>query len=93
MSVSVSKTALVEKLAAAEGITKVEAARRIDAVLGLISAEVAAGNAVALKDFGTFSVKERAARQGINPKTKEPLQIAASKTVGFKAAKSLKASV
>ena len=74
--------------------TKRSAEEALAAVLAGITAGVKGKDAkVQLIGFGTFSVKERAARMGRNPKTGEAMQIKASKTVGFKCSSSLKASL
>ena len=75
------------------GITKADATNAVDAVLGAIVSSLKAGEDVRLVDFGTFSVKHRPASEGRNPRTGEPLQIAASNVVKFKAGKGLKESV
>ena len=73
--------------------SKAAAGRALDAVLDAIAAGVKKDGNVQLIGFGTFSVKSRAARNGINPLTKEKIKIAASKTVGFKAGAALKGAV
>ncbi|WP_173365020.1 MULTISPECIES: HU family DNA-binding protein [unclassified Fibrobacter] len=73
--------------------SKAAAARAVDAVLDGIAAGVKKDGNVQLIGFGTFAVKERAARDGRNPLTGEKIKIKASKTVGFKAGAALKASV
>ena len=65
----------------------------MDATIGAISDALKAGETVTLVGFGTFSVKERAARSGRNPKTGETIKIAATKVPGFKAGKGLKDAV
>jgi DNA-binding protein HU-beta len=70
--------------------TKKAATEAVEAVIGAIAAGIKKDKEVALIGFGTFKVKTRAARKGINPKTKEPLKIKASKTVGFKPSTALK---
>jgi len=74
-------------------ITKKAAKEQIEAVIALVTAELAQGNTVRLNNLGTFSVVDRDARTGRNPKTGEALEIAASKAVKFKATTSLKATV
>ena len=80
-----NKTELIEKIAAGSGLTKVDAKKALDATLKAIKDAVVAGDKVALIGFGTFSVAERPAREGINPRTKEKIQIEAKKVVKFKA--------
>ena len=80
-----NKTELVEKIAAGAGITKVDAKKALDAAIGAVKEALIAGDKVALIGFGTFSVAERPAREGINPATKEKIKIAAKKIAKFKA--------
>lgn len=80
-----NKTELVEKIAAGAGITKVDAKKALDAAIGAVKETLIAGDKVALIGFGTFSVAERPAREGINPATKEKIKIAAKKIAKFKA--------
>lgn len=87
-----NKTDLVNAIAA-EGLTKADSKKALDAVLNAISGALKEGDKVALLGFGTFSVNERPAREGINPATKEKIQIAAKKVVKFKAGAELEASV
>lgn len=70
--------------------SKAAAERALNAVLEGIKEGVKSSGSVQIIGFGTFEVKERAARDGINPKTKEAIKIEASKTVGFKAGSALK---
>lgn len=72
---------------AAKGVVKAPAA--VNAVLEVIAEALKKGENVAIPGFGTFSVKERAERKGINPLTKEPIVIPARKAVAFKAGKGL----
>lgn len=76
-----------------EGLTKKETATAIQAVFDALSSGIKADGRIAYPDFGTFTVKHRAARQGRNPRTGQPLTIAASKTVGFKPAPKFKSSL
>ncbi len=80
-----NKTELVEKIAAGAGITKNDAKKALDATVDAIKEALAAGDKVALVGFGTFSVGERPAREGINPRTKEKITIDAKKVAKFKA--------
>jgi DNA-binding protein HU-beta len=79
-----NKSELVEKIAAGAGISKVDAKKALDATVAAIKDALAAGDKVALVGFGTFSVNERPAREGINPSTKEKISIAAKKVAKFK---------
>jgi len=84
-----NKGELVAKLAK-DGLTKKDAGIAVDAVLTAISDALAKGDAVQLIGFGTFAVKERAAREGHNPRTGEVVKIKASKAPVFKPGKALK---
>jgi DNA-binding protein HU-beta len=79
-----NKTELVEKIAAGAGISKVDAKKALDATVAAIKDALVAGDKVALVGFGTFSVNERPAREGINPLTKQKIKIAAKKVAKFK---------
>lgn len=87
---TISKSQIIDKIAQDGRISKTAAKIVIDAALDAIKAELIAGNKVSLFGFGTFDIRERSAREGINPATKEKIQIAASKGVAFKATKALK---
>jgi DNA-binding protein HU-beta len=89
----VNKTELIDAVAAAADIPKASAGRALDAVVESITGALKDGDQVVLVGFGTFSVKERAARTGRNPQTGQPIQIAAAKVPGFKAGKALKDAV
>jgi DNA-binding protein HU-beta len=88
-----NKNDLIDAVAERTSLAKSDAARAVEAVLGAITDSLQKGDAVALSGFGTFATKERAARTGRNPRTGEPIQIAASKVPGFKAGKGLKDAV
>ena len=88
-----NKGDLIEAVAAGANLSKADASRAVDAVLGGITGALKNGGSVSLVGFGTFSVKSRAARLGRNPRTGETIQIAASKVPGFKAGKALKDAV
>mgnify|MGYP003559966301 CR=1 FL=1 len=88
-----NKSELIDAIAQKGELTKVDAAKALDATLEAIGDALKAGDTVTLVGFGSFSVKERAARTGRNPKTGEELQIPASKVPSFKAGKGLKDSV
>ena len=79
-----NKTELVEKIAAGAGLSKVDSRKALEAAIAAIKDALVAGDKVALVGFGTFSVSERPAREGINPATKEKIQIAAKKVAKFK---------
>lgn len=88
-----NKAELVEQIAAEVDLHKTVAAKAVDALLNTLMKTLASGEEVVLVGFGTFTVKERAERTGRNPKTGEPITIAASKAPGFKAGKALKDAV
>jgi DNA-binding protein HU-beta len=88
-----NKSELVSSVAEGAEISKADAAKAVDAIVAGISGALSKGEQVTIIGFGTFSIRERAARQGRNPQTGKPMQIAASKSVGFKAGKQLKAAV
>lgn len=88
-----SKTELVEFVATEAGLTKTDAAKAVDAMMKGIQTGLKKEGKVALVGFGTFSAKKRAAREGINPLTKEPMKIPAKNVVSFKAGSKLKDSV
>lgn len=70
-----------------------DAEKAVNVILDEISRALSEGDKVQLVGFGTFSIKERAARMGTNPATKEPMEIQASKAIAFKAGKALKDAV
>ncbi len=80
-----NKTELIDKIAAGAGITKAQAKSALEATTDALKAALIAGDKIQLVGFGTFSVNERPAREGINPATKEKIQIAAKKVAKFKA--------
>ncbi|ONG38919.1 MAG: HU family DNA-binding protein [Moraxellaceae bacterium] len=88
-----NKAELIDAIATQGGLSKAQAGQALDATIGAISDALKAGETVTLVGFGTFSVKERAARSGRNPKTGETIKIAATKVPGFKAGKGLKDAV
>ncbi|MCQ2334318.1 MAG: HU family DNA-binding protein [Paludibacteraceae bacterium] len=80
-----NKTELVAAVAAKAEISKVAAAAAVDATFAAIEGALKAGENVQILGFGSFTVKEVAAHEGINPATKQKIQIEAKKTVKFKA--------
>jgi len=88
-----NKSELIDAVSNASGLAKADAARAVDAVFDSITAALKGGDSVALVGFGTFAVKERAARAGRNPRTGEVINIAASKMPVFKAGKGIKDAV
>ena len=88
-----NKNDLVSAVAEEANLSKADAARAVDAVLSSVGKALKQGDTVALVGFGTFQVKDRAARTGRNPRTGEEIAIAASKNPVFKAGKALKDAV
>ena len=88
-----NKTELINSVAAKAEISKKDAEKALAAVLGSIEDALKAGDKVQLIGFGTFEVKERAARTGHNPKTGEAIEIAAAKIPSFKAGAALKTAI
>jgi DNA-binding protein HU-beta len=89
----VNKSELIDAVAEGADISKAAATRAVDTMFDSITNTLKSGSQVTLVGFGTFTVKDRAARTGRNPRTGEPIQIAASKVPGFKAGKALKDAV
>lgn len=90
---SVNKSELIDAIAESADISKAAAGRALDAMTSSITGALKKGDQVTLIGFGTFSVKDRAARTGRNPQTGAEIKIAASKVPGFKAGKALKDAV
>ena len=88
-----NKTELINAVAEKAVLSKKDSEAAVTAALDVISAALAEGDEVRLVGFGTFEVKKRAARTGRNPKTKEPVEIPASKVPAFKPGKALKEAV
>lgn len=88
-----NKSDLVDAVAAQADISKADASNAVDAVVDSITGALKKGDKVSLVGFGVFSVRERAARQGRNPKTGQSIQIPSGQTPGFKAGKALKDAV
>ena len=88
-----NKPELISVMAEKSGLTKKDAESALDAFVDTITEALAKGDKVQLIGFGAFEVKERAARVGRNPQTKEEIQIPASKSACFKPGKALKAAV
>lgn len=88
-----NKAELIDAVADASGLAKADAVKAVEATLETISKTLQAGDQVALVGFGTFSVRERAARTGRDPRSGAAIQIKASKTPAFKAGKGLKDAV
>ncbi len=88
-----NKSELIDAVAASADIPKAQAGRALDAVLESVTGALAKGEQVVLVGFGTFSVKDRAARTGRNPQTGDPIDIPAATIPAFKAGKALKDAV
>ena len=88
-----NKTELIAAVAENAGLSKKDGEKAVNAVLDAITGALVAGDKVQLVGFGTFDVKERAARVGRNPKTKDEIQIPASRVASFKVGKALKDAV
>lgn len=88
-----NKADLIGTIAANSGLSKKDSEKALGAAIDAITEALKAGDKVQLVGFGVFEVKNRAARMGRNPKTKETIQIPASKTPQFKAGKALKDAV
>lgn len=88
-----NKTELVKAIAADAGLTNKDAEKALSAAIAAITKALAAGDKVSVLGFGTFEVRERGARTGLNPRTGEKLEIAATKVPAFKAGQALKDAV
>jgi len=88
-----NKAELIEAIADAADLTKADAGRALDGMVNAITDALKKGDTVSLVGFGSFLVKERAARQGRNPQTGNTITIAAAKIPSFKAGKALKDAV
>ena len=85
-----NKTELIDKIAESADISKASAGRALDATIEAITSSLKQADPVALVGFGTFTVRDRAARIGRNPQTGAPIQIKAAKVPAFKPGKALK---
>ncbi|QOW21453.1 MULTISPECIES: HU family DNA-binding protein [Lysobacteraceae] len=88
-----NKTEFVNAVADAAELSKADASSAVDAMVSVITDALKKGDSITLVGFGTFQVRNRAARQGRNPKTGETIQIKASNNPAFKAGKALKDAV
>ena len=84
-----NKTDLINRVAESAALSKVDAKKAVEAAIAAVAGAMKKGEKVQLVGFGTFSVNERAAREGVNPLTKQKITIAAKKVVKFKAAADL----
>lgn len=85
-----NKSDLIASMAEKSGLTKKDAGAALDALVASVEGALKANDKVSLVGFGTFEVRERAARTGVNPQTKKPVKIKASKAPSFKAGNALK---
>ncbi len=90
---TVNKTSLIERIADEANASKSEAQKFFDAFTGVVESELKKGNQVQITGFGKFYVQQRDARQGINPQTKQRINIPASKVPKFTAGNALKDSI
>lgn len=88
-----NKAQLINAVADDAGLSKVSASKAVDAIIENISRALKQGEDVVIIGFGTFSVKQRAARVGRNPQTGEEIQIPATRVASFKQGKALKETV
>ena len=88
-----NKGELVDAVAASAGLSRADAAKAVDGVIDAISGSLANGGSVSLVGFGTFTVRDRAARTGRNPQTGAEIQIAAARVPAFKPGKALKGAL
>src|SRR4051794_38631597 len=87
------KTDFIARVAEQTGVSKKTTRQVIEAAIDVISRSLANGEKVVLTGFGTFEMRERRERRGVNPQTRQPMTIAASKTPGFSASNNLKEAV
>lgn len=88
-----NKSELIAAIAGKTGLTKKDSEQAVNVLIEEIAGALKKGDKVSVSGFGTFEVKHRAARMGRNPKTKEPIQIAASKAPAFKPGKQFKDAI
>jgi len=88
-----NKTELIEKVAVAAGLKKEDAKKAVDATIAAVKNALAEDDKVSLIGFGTFSVAVRPAHEGLNPRSKEKIQIPEKKVVKFKAGSELNAGL
>ena len=88
-----NKSQLIDQIAAGADISKAAAGRSLDAIIEAVTEALKSGDQVAFVGFGSFVVRERAARTGRNPQTGKEIKIAAAKVPAFRAGKALKDAV
>ncbi|GBU06900.1 transcriptional regulator HU subunit beta [Bacteroidales bacterium] len=79
-----NKTELISAISEESGLSKLDSKKALEGFISAVSNELKTGGKIALVGFGTFSITEKSARQGINPRTKEPITIKAKKVAKFK---------
>lgn len=84
-----NKSELINSIAANSGLTKTDSAKALDAFISTVTYALKSGSDVRLVGFGTFATSKRAATTAINPRTRQPIKIAARKVAKFKAGKNL----
>ncbi len=87
------KSELIAAIAAKGGYSKKDAEKALDAVTATITESLANGDKISIVGFGSFEVRERTAKESINPATKQPIHVPAKKVPAFKAGKALKEAV
>ena len=90
MAQTVSTGQLIDDVAQRSGLAKADAKKAVHAVVETLSERLGSGDRIQISELGSFEVRERAARQATNPRTKETVQVPASKAVGFRAASALR---
>ncbi len=93
MAQTVSTGQLIDDVAQRTGMTKAEAKKAVQAVVDVLGEQLGSGARIQISGLGTFEVRERAERTATNPRTKEKIQVPASKAVGFRAASALRGRV
>ena len=88
-----NKSELIEAVASAADLSKADSARAVDGIIAAVTEALKSGDQVTVVGFGTFLVRDRAARVGRNPQTGAEIQIAAAKVPAFKPGKALKDAV
>ncbi len=93
MAQTVSTGQVIDDVAERTGLSKTDAKKAVQAVVEVMRERLGNGERVQISGFGSFDVRDRAAREATNPRTKEKIQVAASKAVGFRPATSLRERV
>lgn len=89
----INRTELIEALAMAMGVSKAQAEKYLNTFVEVVTDHLKKGDEVNITGFGIFRVVERKSRMGINPKTRQPMKIAASKSVAYRVGKTLREAV